>query len=190
VLREIEGLRPGLTLDLEGLAGHRSSILGMVGLEPCTQKVFDTRLAERLRGGFPGALIVEGESRKVGDSILPEAVWAALQTGTHLFLEAPIAHRIRVLIDDYLVREENRGQLRAQLPFIERRLGPKQWDGELVRLLDEGREEELVEILLERYYDPLYVNSEQGRACAARFDATDVGSAAREVLAWVDARRL
>jgi tRNA 2-selenouridine synthase len=50
VLREIEGLRPGLTLDLEGLAGHRSSILGMVGLEPCTQKVFDTRLAERLRG--------------------------------------------------------------------------------------------------------------------------------------------
>ena len=34
VLRELERIRPGWTLDLEGHAKHRSSILGMVGLEP------------------------------------------------------------------------------------------------------------------------------------------------------------
>ena len=46
VLRELERQRPDWTLDLEGLAGHRSSILGMVGLEPCSQKAFDSRLLE------------------------------------------------------------------------------------------------------------------------------------------------
>ena len=35
--------------------------------------------------------------------------------------------------------EENRDKLRAQLPFIENRLGRTKWSGELVRLLDEHR---------------------------------------------------
>lgn len=186
VLRELERLRPGSTLDLEGLAGHRSSILGMVGLEPCPQKVFDSRLAARLREGFEGPMLVEGESRKVGDSIVPPRVWEALQGGTNLHLVAPLEQRVRVLIEDYLAHEENRAPLRGQLPFIEERLGPRKWAGELVRLLDEEREEELVEVLLERYYDPLYAHSEEGREYAARFDTSDVGRAARDILARVD----
>ena len=48
VLRELEELRPLWTIDLEGLAGHRSSILGMVGLRPVSQKRFESRLAARL----------------------------------------------------------------------------------------------------------------------------------------------
>jgi len=190
VLRELEARAPGLTLDLEGLAGHRSSILGMVGLEPCPQKTFDSRLATRLRAGFPGRLVVEGESRKVGDTILPRSVWEALQGGVNLQLEAPVEHRVQVLIDDYLAREENREELRAQLPFIEGRLGQRKWRGELVRLLDERRDAELVEVLLERYYDPLYAHSEEGRTCAATFDTSDLDRVATELLAWIDGARL
>jgi len=48
VLRELERLRPRSTIDLEALAEHRSSILGMVGLEPVTQKRFESRIAARL----------------------------------------------------------------------------------------------------------------------------------------------
>jgi tRNA 2-selenouridine synthase len=188
VLREIERRRPGLTLDLEGLAGHRSSILGMVGLEPCSQKVFDSRLAERLRQGFPGKVVIEGESRKVGDSIVPPSVWSPLQEGTHLYLEAPRDYRVQVLIDDYLANEGSREELRLQLPFIERRMGPKKWEGRLVELLDERKERELTEILLESYYDPLYDHSEKGRTPAAHFDASDVGRVTGEILDWIDAR--
>src|SRR5262245_37641589 len=39
VLRELARLRPEWALDLEALAGHRSSILGMVGLRPVSQKL-------------------------------------------------------------------------------------------------------------------------------------------------------
>jgi len=188
VLRELERQRPGWTLDLEGLAGHRSSILGMVGLEPCTQKTFDSLLGARLREGFPGPAVIEGESRKVGDTILPSRVWEALQGGTHLLLEAPVERRVEVLIEDYLATEESRAQLRAQLPFIENRLGEKKWAGRLVELLDGGREAELTELLLERYYDPLYAHSEKGRTYAARFDTTDVAACAARIAAWVEAR--
>ena len=189
VLRELERLRPGWTLDLEGIAGHRSSILGMVGLQPCSQKTFDSRLAERLRAGFPGSVVIEGESRKVGDAIVPDRVWQALQEGVHLQLEASVEYRVQVLIDDYLATDESRIELRKQLPFIESRLGPKKWAGELVARLDDGREEELTAILLELYYDPLYRHSEKGRDYAATFDASDVSRVARELIAWIEARR-
>jgi tRNA 2-selenouridine synthase len=185
VLRALERRQPGWTVDLEGLAGHRSSILGMVGLEPVSQKRFDSRLCARLARGFAGPAVFEGESRKVGDVTLPSAVWAALQGGTNALLEAPLERRVDVLIEDYLARAENRPALRAQLPFIEDRLGAGA-RGALVALLDGGRERELVRILLQRYYDPLYRHSERGRTYAARFDAGDPERAAREIAGWID----
>jgi len=186
VLRAIEQVRPGWTLDLELHAGHRSSILGMVGLEPCNQKTFDSRVAARLRAGFPGPCVLEGESRKVGDSIVPASVWRALKEATHLLLTAPVEHRVQVLIDDYLAQESSRDELRRQLPFIEERLGRTKWAGELVARLDDGREAELVEILLERYYDPLYRHSEQDYAYSAEFDTTDAQRAAERIVAWIE----
>ncbi|MFT7668533.1 MAG: tRNA 2-selenouridine synthase [Planctomycetota bacterium] len=188
VLHEIERLRPGWTLDLEGLADHRSSILGMVGRNPCSQKVFDSRLGLRLREGFSGLVVIEGESRKIGDSIMPLSVWRPLQEGSHLYLDAPTEYRIQVLISDYLATSESRAELREQLPFIERRLGANKWDGELVARLDDGREDELTKILLEEYYDPLYEHSEGRREVAERFMADDVPRVAKEIIAWIEAR--
>ncbi len=188
VLRELERVRPGLTIDLEGLAGHRSSILGMVGLEPCSQKAFDSRLLARVRAGLSKVVVFEGESRKVGDVILPERVWSSLAGATNVQLGASPERRVEVLIEDYLATDLRRDQLRGQLPFIERRLGPVRWQGALVAMLDEGREDELVRTLLERYYDPLYTHSERDKTYALTLDATDPARAARELADWIDAR--
>jgi len=188
VLRELERLHPDWVVDLEALAGHRSSILGMVGLEPCSQKAFDTGLFTQLSRAARDVVVFEGESRKVGDAVLPERVWSALQGGTNLLLEAPVARRVEVLIEDYLETSGSRDELRARLPFIERRLGPVKWNGRLVALLDEHREAELVELLLEHYYDPLYRHSEPGRTYAAHIDSTDPLLAAEEIAAWIEAR--
>jgi tRNA 2-selenouridine synthase len=188
VLRELERQRPGWTIDLEGLAGHRSSILGMVGLEPCTQKTFESRLLQRVRAGLGEAVVLEGESRKVGDVVLPERVWHALSEATNVELTAPPERRVRVLLDDYLATGGSRAELRERLPFIEQRLGPVKWDGALTGLLDEGRDEELVLVLLERYYDPLYRHSERGKRYAATIDSSDPERAAREIAALVEGR--
>ncbi len=190
VLRELEHLRPGWTLDLEGLAGHRGSILGMVGLEPCSQKTFESRLFARLERGFPGPCVIEGESRKVGNTVLPPNVWAALCGGVHLGLFADLPRRIEVLTEDYLAKAENRAAIAAQLPFIEERMGSVLGSGGLTAMLEDGRERELVEVLLEHYYDPLYRRSEQGRVHAQRFDATDPRGAAQAIAGWIEGRLL
>jgi tRNA 2-selenouridine synthase len=179
VLRELERLRPGTTLDLELAAGHRSSLLGMVGLEPVSQKTFESRLAARLRNLRGAVIVMEGESRRVGDAIVPARIWEALRGGTNLLLEADVPRRVEVLLDDYLADPSARPKLREQLAAVQRRIeGPPV---DLLSLFDDGREPELVEVLLERYYDPLYGHSEKGKHYAARIDAADPLTAARAV---------
>ena len=51
-----------------------------------------------------------------------------------------------------------------------------------------SREPELVELLLEHYYDPLYKHSEKGRGYAVSIDATDPVKAAAEVVGWIEQR--
>jgi len=188
VLHELERQVPGSTVDLEGLADHRSSILGMVGRSPRTQKTFESGLCRRVDAGFPhGWVAFEGESRKVGDVVLPESVWSALVGGTSIRLVAPVERRIRVLCDDYLATDGSRAELLGQLPFIEGRLGER-WRGELCALLNAGREEELVEILLERYYDQRYGHSERKHAIAHEVDSSDPAACAAEIAAWIAAR--
>ena len=189
VLRAIERLRPGWTLDLEGCAGHRSSTLGMVGLEPTSQKRFESLIADTLRLGAAargGPLVVEGESRKVGDRIQPAAIWRAMQTGTNVRLEAREERRIEVLCDDYLAQPGSVEELRGQLPFIERRLGPKAWAGRLVGLVDEGAFDELVALLLEHYYDPLYEHSEKGKEYALEVQMEDPEETATKIVAFIE----
>ena len=189
VLRELEALRPGWSFDLEALAGHRGSILGGVGLEPCTQKTFESRVLARTQQGFPTACVVEGEGRKVGNAALPPRVWAGLDAGTNFELTASLGRRVDVLMLDYLRKQENRAAIAAQLPFIEQRLGRVKYDGALTGLFASGQDRELVELLLERYYDPLYRQSEKRRVYAERFDAEDPARAALEIAHWIDARR-
>jgi len=185
VLRELERIRPGWTLDLEGAAGHRSSLLGMVGLEPVSQKRFESRLAERLRGGLSGRRVVlEGESRKVGDAILPPSVWGALQEGTNIELVAPLERRVEVLIADYLADESRRPALRRQLAEVEARARPSL---PLLERFDARADREVVELLLEHYYDPLYRHSEKGKSYAASFDSTDPAAAAERIARWIEA---
>lgn len=185
VLRELERLRPRSTLDLEGLAQHRSSILGMVGLAPVTQRAFESRMRERLTAGFDPVLFVEGESRKVGDVIVPARVWSALDGGVDLELVAPVERRVQVLLDDYLAHPGSAEELVPRLAFLDERLGERPT---LVDRFQGGEHDAVVRTLLERYYDPLYRHTERGRRYAARFDASDPQRCAHAIAAWVDAR--
>lgn len=185
VLRALERIRPHWTLDLELEAGHRSSLLGSAGLRPASQKQFENRVAQRIARGFPrGVMVVEGESRKVGDVIVPSAVWRALDAGVHLDLVTGQERRIDVLIEDYLATQESRLQLRESLRALTERIADE-WAAPLVPLLDTGRERELVALLLERWYDPRYRHSQQGRRFEASFDSTDPDRCARELAEWI-----
>ena len=109
--------------------------------------------------GAPTKLkIAEAESRKVGDIILPGGLYTAMRAGHIVELQAPTAYRVQVLMDDYLATPESHEQIAERLPFLENRLGAK-WVGILSELLAARDYVAVTEILLERYYDPLYDHS-------------------------------
>jgi len=185
VLRELERQRPGWTFDLELQAGHRSSLLGMVGLEPCTQRTFESRIFERMRAGFPGPVVFEGESRKVGDALIPTHVWEVLTGGRNIELVTSTQRRVEVLMEDYLASDANREPLRAQIALVEERMQVKR---PLTELFDAGRDADVTRELLEHYYDPLYRHGEERYPYSHQVDTTDPARAAREIGAWAEAQ--
>lgn len=163
ILAELEKRQVNSTLCLESLADHRSSVLGAVGKEPVSQPMFDSLLLLRLMELGAGPIFVEGESRKVGDVILPDCLWQAMERGSQVQLKAETATRVQNLMDDYLSSDNAIEAICAQLPFLEGRIG-KKWVGELESWLREGRAAEVTEVLLERYYDPLYAHGDKSRS--------------------------
>ena len=159
----------------------------MVGLEPTSQKTFESLLAARLRHRPEGPLVLEGESRKVGDVIIPPALWGALDSGTNLLLEADVERRIQVLAEDYLARPSAIPLLKEQLLAVQERMGGER---DLPGLLDAGEIDALVGDLLVNYYDPLYRHSEKGRDYATRVDSTNPSAAARSIVEWIEAQDL
>jgi tRNA 2-selenouridine synthase len=189
ILRQLEEQAPDSTLDLEGLAGHRSSVLGAVGLKPVSQPRFETLLLQRLaalkihpRGkGRPVApIFIEGESRKVGDAIVPESLYAAMQQGEQLKIEASIAYRVNLLGVDYLgpaaldgpADPSRLAELAVALHGLSRKIGDDRVE-QMQAELRAGSWRGVTEQLLHLHYDALYAHGEVGRSYAAEFDAED-----------------
>lgn len=169
ILAKLEQRQANSTLCLESLAAHRSSVLGAVGKQPVSQPLFDSRLLLRLSELGDGPIFIEGESRKVGDVILPSCLWRAMEHGAQVQLKAQMATRVRNLMDDYLSSDNAIEAICAQLPFLEGRIG-KKWVGQLEAWLREGRAADVTEVLLQRYYDPLYAHSDKTRSWHASLE--------------------
>jgi tRNA 2-selenouridine synthase len=90
-------------LDLEALANHRSSVLGMIpGLPQPSQKAFDRLIWTTLQA-FDAArpVFVESESKKVGNVAIPEGLITAMRAGPCLQIELSEDERVALLLEDY-----------------------------------------------------------------------------------------
>ena len=146
-------------LDLEGLAGHRGSLLGaMPGGQPA-QKGFETALAARLAALDPGRpVLAEAESSKVGDLSLPPSLWAAMRAAPRIEVLARPEARARHLAQAY-------GDVAADPEALEpllRQLVPLRGHATVDRWLAlrrEGRLVDLASALMADHYDPAYLRS-------------------------------
>jgi hypothetical protein len=131
-------------VDLEGIANHRGSAFGNLGLAPQPSQIsFEALLWDEMRripeGGYA---LAEGESKHIGRLILPARVYAALQVETSLWIEAPIETRVRITLDDYPARDELKRDFLRPLALIRPRLGGENHD-RLLGYLEAGRWEDL-----------------------------------------------
>ncbi|UFJ40236.1 tRNA 2-selenouridine(34) synthase MnmH [Brevibacillus humidisoli] len=150
-------------LDLERMAGHRGSVFGHIGYgKPANQKMFDARLFETLRQ-YPDApfFLMEAESRRIGNALLPPFLMEAKQTAYHLFLRAPLDVRVERLYADYVAPYAHRSDFRESILQAYRTIAGK-IPTEQSRLLAEAIKREdyrqAITSLLLYYYDPRYQN--------------------------------
>lgn len=152
-----EGLQ---VLDLEALANHRGSVLGLVPGSPQPgQKQFESRVWEALRGFDPGRpVIVESESKKVGDLRVPETLIECMRASPCIQLELALEARVRLLMDDYdfFVRDtETFCQRLDALRVLRGHEVVNGWQA----AARAGRTAEVVRDLLVNHYDPIYRQS-------------------------------
>jgi len=147
-------------LDLEALAAHRGSVLGELPGQPQPpQKLFESRLYAALAVLAPGRPVyVEGESRKIGQLQVPEALIAAMRASECVLLEAVPEARLALLMEEYRHFFTDTATLGAQLDCLAPLHGRdkvESWKA----LAAGGNFEALVMRLLAEHYDPAYRRS-------------------------------
>lgn len=147
-------------LDLEGLANHRSSVLGIIpGEMQPSQKHFDTLLWDALRNMDPSKPVyVESESRKVGNLAVPESLILAMRSSPCYQLELPDEERVQLLLEDYdfFVKDPELFSKRLDaLVAIRGKQVVDDWQTQIAK----GDIEHVVRDLLKLHYDPTYFAS-------------------------------
>ena len=152
-------LRGVQVIDLEGLARHRGSLLGgMPGGQP-SQKWFESHLAAALATLDPAKpVVVEAESSKIGERVIPPMLWQAMCAAPRVVIDAPLAARADWLLTGYADMIADPALLKQRLlPLRQHRPGPTvdTW----LSLIDAGDFRGLTLALMADHYDLAYAKS-------------------------------
>lgn len=175
-------------LDLEDCAQHRSSVFGAINLAPRTQQQFDAELLAALDGLDPARPVwVEGESRKIGDVLMPDALRRQMQRSPCVLVTAPLATRVARIVAEYGRPDDaTKAQWEAALRQLVAALGHAAVDGMVARVRA-GDFAPVVERLLVDYYDPRYAHSMRNYRYALTVPADDLDAAAAALEAFAQA---
>ncbi len=149
-------------LDLEALACHRGSVLGLLPDRPQpSQKAFETQVWHALRAFDPARpVFVESESRTIGRLRVPEALLLQLRGSACVQLQMPLMARVAFLLEDYVhfVRDvESFCQRLEALREVRGTEVVQAWQAQA----RDGRSADVVLELLTQHYDPIYTRSMQ-----------------------------
>ena len=150
-------------VDLEGLARHRGSVFGSVGLgKQRSQKDFDALLLQELdRYSSEPLIVVEGEGRRIGNIYLPPFLAKAMSESYKILIIASLETRVERILNTYdpaILAGEDKLDLEKALLSLETRLGRKKIT-RLKELMTAGDYRGVATILCHDYYDCLYNDS-------------------------------
>ena len=171
-------------IDLEDMAGHRSSIFGGIGLKQNSQKRFETLLWQRLEELKNEAFIViEGESKKVGNIHIPENIFMQMREAPPVYIETPIERRVEIIKKEYTGFNEDERILKI-VNTLRSKLGADKTDT-LIEFYNQGNLDEFIKILLLDYYDTLYRHTLDKFIYLAKITNNNTLEAAEKVLAVI-----
>lgn len=182
------------TIDLEGMAGHRGSLFGGLPDRPQpNQKGFESTLLRAMEALDPGRpTVVEAESSRIGDLMVPPALWARMLAAPRIEVSAPRDERARYLVRAYSDIVANHDLIEAVLARLPVHPSQKRLEGWRA-LLAAGDYAALAEALMELHYDPAYQRGRRkdGREAMAvialdRLDGASFAQAANRIIEIVE----
>jgi tRNA 2-selenouridine synthase len=149
-------------LDLEDLAAHRGSVLGNLPDRPQpSQKWFESQTLHQLSAlDAARPVFVEGESKKIGQLQIPEALIAAMRASPCIVLDTAIEVRVSLLLEEYRHFVDHPEALEAQLDCLVG-LHARETIAGWKSLASRGAWRDFVALLLMEHYDPAYRRSSQ-----------------------------
>ena len=147
-------------LDLEMLAQHRGSVLGLEpGETQPSQKLFESRIwAELSRFDPQRPVYVEAESKKIGMLHVPEVLMQRMRDAPCLNLELETERRVELLLTDYATLSADRPLLHQRLASLRALRGAEtvsRWQDQI----DRGELATFTADILQHHYDPSYLRS-------------------------------
>ena len=206
------------SIDLEGMANHRGSAFGRQVTPQPSQIDFENRLSIALmkqRAKHHHVIFAEDEGKLIGHLQLTPKFLEHMKVSPLAVLETPIEERIDIGIADYVTnalpeyisvygentgRERYREQILLNLKRIKKRLGGERYDhlnqcfsdaiDELYRSGNCDAFRPGIQVLLQKYYDPMYDYQLESKRRRIIFNG-DFGAVARYLKQspspWVDA---
>ena len=168
-------------VDLEGLAHHRGSSFGALGLPPQpSSEHYENLLAAalcRLEGAK--AIWLEAESSQVGRCRIPAGLWRQMQAAPVLEVQRPLEQRVAHLVTIYGVQEPQ--ALAEATRRIAKRLGPQRTSAALEAIAQRDWAAACLQML--DYYDRCYDHElGQHRVCTVELGELSPAAATQQLL--------
>lgn len=175
----------GNSVDLEEMAGHRSSLFGSIGLKQNSQKRFETLLWQRLvELNDEDFVLFEGESKKIGNLHIPDNIFSQMREAPAVFLDTPVDKRVEIIRKEYTGFNEDELVLKT-VNTLRKKLGGVKTDT-LIELYTSGNVDEFIKILLLDYYDQLYRHTLDTFEYLAHINYTDTAGTSDALLGVIE----
>jgi tRNA 2-selenouridine synthase len=173
-------------LDLEEAANHRGSLLGSVGLgKSRSQKQFETIVYDSLKNRKTDYVFVEGESRRIGNIIIPEYIYNSMINGRHILVDADLDFRAKLILKEYTTSHNAETDILNSLELLGKHISKEN----ILRykdLVTKGEYEEVAKELMIKYYDPMYLNGINKFEYDFEYMVNDIGKCCDVLDSWLE----
>ncbi|MBG9986680.1 tRNA 2-selenouridine(34) synthase MnmH [Facklamia sp. DSM 111018] len=145
-------------LDLEGLANHRGSHFGQIGLgDQPSQKDYEARLIHKLLSFQQPLIFVEGESASIGKVHTPKKLYDAYKSSPHqVYIDSPLHLRIKRIKEDYINEDSSQKTLEILTTIHNMNKISQERRDTYIELMHHHNYEVVIKDLILTYYDQHY----------------------------------
>lgn len=141
------------SIDLESLCNHYGSSFGFLAGKQPSVKMFQNTLANELFIKNAKILLIENESKKLGNIILPNELYKAYQDSPKILITCSLENRIKRILGLYenISNKDLINTIEKISPYISKNI-----KNEIIKSLENNDKSKVTEILITKYYDKTY----------------------------------